>query len=242
MLKPLVLLPAIFAIAMAQPGFAQETRMPPTMSMQGLGQVYAAPDTAMINSGVTTEGKTAREALGANTAAMTQLIDTLKAAGIEARDIQTSNFNVSPQYVYSDQRDANGYQLPPRITGYQVSNAVSVKVRALDKLGAILDQIVSVGANTINGVSFSVDDTSSLMDEARKLAFADAKAKADLYAAAAEVELGAILSLSEQPAFSPPQPYMMKDAMRVQAASAVPMETGEVGYTVTVLVQWQLEQ
>src|SRR5690606_34926876 len=102
--------------------------------------------TAIVNSGVTTQGATAREALDANTAAMTQLIETLKAAGIEARDIQTSNFSVQPNYVYSDARDANGYSLPPKIDGYTVSNSVTVRVRNLPALGAVLDQSVSVGA------------------------------------------------------------------------------------------------
>ena len=84
----------------------------------------------MINSGVTTQGATAREALDANTAAMAELIAELKAAGIEARDIQTSGFSVNPNYVYTDERDANGYSLPPKINGYQVSNTVTVTVRA----------------------------------------------------------------------------------------------------------------
>src|SRR5690606_21510231 len=139
---------------------------------EGRGEVVAAPDTALINSGVTTQGATAREALDANTAAMAELIGTLKEAGIEARDIQTSGFSVTPNSVYSDARDANGYTLPPKIVGYQVFNSVSVRVRDLPSLGTVLDRAVTVGANTINGGAFSVADPSRLYDEARRQAFA----------------------------------------------------------------------
>ena len=110
-----------------------------TITIEGRGEVMAAPDMAQINSGVTTQGASAREALDANTAAMAELIAELKAAGIEARDIQTSGFSVNPNYVYTDERDANGYSLPPKINGYQVSNTVTVTVRELDDLGSILD-------------------------------------------------------------------------------------------------------
>ena len=133
-----------------------------TISIEGRGEVAAAPDMAMVNSGVTTQGATAREALDANTAAMADLIAALKGSGIADRDIQTSGFSVNPNYVYSDERDANGYTMPPKINGYQVSNTVTIKVRDLDQLGAILDQSVTVGANTVNGVSFSVADPSAL--------------------------------------------------------------------------------
>src|SRR5690606_7397850 len=123
-------------------------------------------DMATIMSGVTTQGATAREALDANTAAMSELIAALKDAGIEARDIQTSGFSVNPNYVYSDARDELGYSMPPKINGYQVANSVTVVVRDLADLGSILDQSVTVGANTVNGVSFSVADPSELLNEA----------------------------------------------------------------------------
>jgi len=178
-----------------------------TISIEGRGEVAAAPDMAMVNSGVTTQGATAREALDANTAAMADLIAALKGSGIADRDIQTSGFSVNPNYVYSDERDANGYTMPPKINGYQVSNTVTIKVRDLDQLGAILDQSVTVGANTVNGVSFSVADPSALYNKAREAAFADATAKAELYAGAAGSALDEIVSISETQGFNEPQPY-----------------------------------
>lgn len=211
-----------------------------SITIEGRGEVTAAPDMAQINSGVTTQGATAREALDANSAAMTDLIAELKAAGIAARDIQTSGFSVTPNYVYTDERDANGYSLPPKIAGYQVSNTVTVTVRALDTLGAILDKSVTVGANTINGVTFGVADPSALYNEARKAAFADARAKAELYATAAGGTLEDIESISESQGFNSPQPMAMY-AVRAEAAADVPVEGGELAFSINVSVQWDLE-
>ena len=210
-----------------------------TITIEGHGEVMAAPDMAQINSGVTTQGATAREALDANTAAMADLIAELKAAGIEARDIQTSGFSVNPNYVYTDERDANGYSLPPKINGYQVANTVTVTVRNLDSLGAILDKSVTVGANTVNGVTFAVADPSELYDEARKAAFEDARTKAELYAAAAGATLEEIQSISETQGFNNPQPYPMY--ARAEAAdSSVPVEAGEMAFAINVNVQWEM--
>ncbi len=234
------LIPLFLATALtAAPVLAQETTpVNGTISISGIGEVTAAPDTAFVNSGVTSQGATAREALDANTKAMSELIETLKAAGIEARDIQTSGFSVNPNYVYSDARDANGYQLPPKITGYQVYNNVNVRVRELAKLGSVLDKAVTVGANTINGVSFSVADPSKLYDEARKAAFADAKAKAGLYAEVAGEDLGSIRNISEVQGMGSPQPYMMKASADAVSAGAVPIEGGELSYSINVQVTW----
>ncbi|HEY0033615.1 MAG TPA: SIMPL domain-containing protein, partial [Devosia sp.] len=173
------LAPLALMAGFALPAFAG------TITIDGMGEVRAVPDMAVINSGVTTQGATAREALDANSAAMAELVATLKEAGIEARDIQTSGFSVNPNYVYSEERDANGYSLPPKINGYQVMNTVTVAVRDLPALGSILDKAVTVGANTINGVTFSVADPSEIYNEARRAALTDAREKAELYAATA---------------------------------------------------------
>jgi uncharacterized protein len=226
---------ALTAALCATPAFAGQ------ISISGTGEVAAAPDMAFVNSGVTSQGATAAEALAANTAAMNELIATLKAAGIEARDIQTSGFSVSPNYVYSDARDANGYQLPPKVSGYQVYNTVNVRVRDLATLGAVLDKAVTVGANTINGVSFSVADPAPLFDQARKLAFANAKQKAELYAEVAGEKLGDIESISESQSYNQPQPQMMRAVADSAASAPVPIESGELSFSIDVQVAWDLE-
>lgn len=232
--------------ALAGPAFAQAMPVPSVpgvISIEGRGEVFATPDTAIVNSGVTSQGETAREALDANTAAMNELIATMKAAGIQARDIQTSGFSVSPNYVYSSEVDANGYSLPPKVNGYIVSNSVSIRVRELDTLGAVLDQAVTVGANTINGITFSVADPSALYEEARRKAFADARSKAELYAEVAGVELDSIRSITEAQGYGYPEPYMMRAEAADQAASApVPIEAGEMTFSINVSVSWELSE
>jgi uncharacterized protein YggE len=229
-----------FAIAAALAAPALADPLPPSsVAVNGKGEVVTAPDTAFVNAGVTTTAATARDALNANTKSMADLIATLKTAGVDAKDIQTSDFSVNPQYVYPD-KDADGNTPPPRITGYQVQNGVNVEVRKLVDLGGILDKIVTVGANTINGVSFSVDDTSKLLEEARKAAFADAKSKAQTYADAADVSLGNILSISEEQSQDAPQPHMFK-AMAMAAPAPVPVEAGQLTYDVDVSVSWELK-
>ena len=224
----------------AFPAMAQIAPSSSVVSVTGTGEVHAAPDTAYINSGVTTQGATAREALDANTVAMEELISTLLDAGIERRDIQTSNFSVNPNYVYTDERDENGYTRPPRINGYIVSNTVTIRIRDLDLLGTILDRSVTVGANTINGISFDVADPSNLLDEARVDAFADARDKAALYAVAAGGELGAVMSITEAQSFSPPQPMMMRQSATMMDSASVPVEAGELTFSVSVTVTWSL--
>lgn len=238
----------VFVAALVQPAWAQDTAdngmreaRPGVMDLRGHGEVMAVPDTAYINSGVVTEAETARDALTANTEAMTQLIDVLKQAGIDDRDIQTSNFTVQPQYVYPDERDSDGYTRPPKISGYRVSNAVTVRIRQLDSLGAVLDQAVSVGANTVNSVSFAVGDPDSLYDDARKRAVADAIAKAELYAEAAGVTLGRIRSISENGPVPLPK-AMDAQVMRMEAVpAAVPVQAGEISYSVDVAIRWELQ-
>lgn len=225
------LVPALILAGFSLPALAG------TITVDGQGEATAAPDTAMINSGVTTQAATARDALDANSKAMQELIAALKDAGIEEKDIQTSNFSVNPNYVYSDARDENGYSRPPKIDGYQVSNTVTVRVRDLDSLGAILDKSVTVGANTINGISFSVADPKDLLDQARTAAVKDARAKAELYAEAAGVKLGDIESISESQGFSGPQPQVMY--ARAEAAPSVPVQSGELSFSVTVNMQWE---
>ncbi|CAN5125753.1 SIMPL domain-containing protein [soil metagenome] len=215
---------------------AQETPpMQHILSLTGHGEVKARPDLAIVTVGVVSQGTTAREALSANNAAMEKLLAALKAAPIEDRDIQTSNFSVNPRYNYGE----NNAQ-PPSITGYDVSNSVTVSVRNLEKLGGVLDTVVSEGSNQINGVMFTIAEPQSLEDDARKQAVADALRKAKLYAQAAGVTLGAIVAISEGGGYRPPVPAYAK-AMRSDAAPAVPMAEGEQTVAIDAQLSWELK-
>lgn len=196
----LVLL-APFAPAVAQDGPS------PAIVVTGEGAVDIAPDMATISLGVTSEADTAAAALKANNEKQAQVLAALAAAGIEPRDIQTSGLNMSPLWdnrSYSDGR--------PRITGYQVSNIVTVRVRKLDDLGGLLDAVVTTGANQLNSLTFGLEDDREAMDEARRRAVADAMAKAKLYAEAAGVSLGKVMMITENGGYQPPQPMFRRDA------------------------------
>jgi len=171
-----------------------------------------------------TEGKTAAEALAANTAAMERVFAGLGEAGIEKKDMQTSQFSVYP--VYEEVRPEDDRPHTPKIGGYRVQNQLTVKVRDLTALGGILDKVVTLGSNQLSGIRFSIDKPETLLDEARQDAVKDALRKAKLYAGAAGVSLGEIMSISES-GYSAPQPYYAKDMMMRAEASSVPMAPGE---------------
>ncbi len=236
----LVVAAAVVAALLAGPRFAASATepaqgLPRTISVNGTGEVKSKPDMAVINSGVVSEAPTARDALAKNNAAMAAVIDALKKAGIAELDIQTSNFSVSPQYPPSrpNQHEA------PHIAGYQVSNQVTVRVKNLAKLGAILDTLVQVGANQINGISFDIDQPKPLQNEARKLAVADARAKADLYAAAAHVSLGRVLQISESGGFAAPrQAWGLADRM---ASAEVPIAAGQETLSANVSIVYEIQ-
>jgi uncharacterized protein len=229
-------LTGLAAAALATPSLAQESKpMPRLISLNGHGEVKAKPDMAVVNVGVMTQANTAREALTQNTAAMEKVFASLKSQGIEAKDIQTSNFMVNPRYDY----DQNNKR-PPRVVGYDVSNTVTVAVRRLDTLGTVLDTVVSEGSNQVNGVMFAIADDEKLKDEARKLAVADAERKAKLYAETIRITLGQIMSLSEG-SYQPPQPVPYGKAVRAEAQSAVPIAEGEQTVAIDVNIAWDIK-
>ncbi len=203
------------------------------------GQAHRAPDLAVFTAGVTTQGKTASQALAANSQAMTAVIAELKKAGVASRDIQTSNLSVSP--VYEEQTPQPAIRprrtVGPVIIGYQVSNQVNVRQRKLDAYGATIDALVSAGANQINGPSFTVDEPSAALDEARLEAMKTARARADLYARAAGMRVLRIVSIAEGGGnFA--QPMMFARAKAMDAAA--PVEAGEVNLSANVTVQFEL--
>lgn len=241
MSKALLSSVCLFALFASAPVLAAEPRAA-TMSLQGNATIKAVPDMATVSTGVVTSALTAREALDQNNTAMQKLLDLVKSVEVADKDMQTSGFSVSPQYVYSDKADANGYTLPPKIVGYQVSNNLTVALRDLSRLGAVLDKLVDAGSNTVGGITFGVADSDKLNDEARRAAVKDALARADLYAEAAGVCLDRIVSISETGGYYP-EPKMMREmAYAADAAPAVPVAAGEVGFSMSVTVEWELSE
>jgi hypothetical protein len=210
----------------------------PSITVQGTGETSAVPDTAYVNIGVQSAGEQAGEVLRDNNRAMEQLLGTLKRRGVEDRDVQTTNFSISPIYERNNRRPGgSGESSTPKITGYRISNQVRVKIADLDNLGAILDEVVGQGANSINGISFDVADPQAVEDEARRAAVKEARRKAELLAEAAGVKVGSPLEIRE--ATFAPRPQGM--AVRAMAAeSSVPISRGEQQIEATVTVVYQL--
>jgi len=206
-------------------------RRPATVTVSGVGTVTAAPDMAEITTGVVTQAPTAAQALAANSQAMERLLQALGSLGIATRDIQTTDISVSPQ-----RRQGKDGQ-PPEIVGYEVSNQVRVKVRDLARLGRVLDQQVGQGANLVYGIRFGLQEPAPRLDEARKLAMADARRKAELYATAAGLKVGRVIAVQEAGAASP-RPEM---APRALMSAAVPVAPGEQEIKTSVTVTFTLE-
>ncbi len=229
-----LLLP-LTGIAAAQEG----PQRPRIMVMAGEGLVQAPPDMATITLGVVAGDESASAALAANNAAMSDVIDALKAEGIESRDLQTSGFSVQPILSQPPRNYDHSVPFKPEILGYRVRNNVTARIRDLARVGAILDLSVNLGANSVSGPNFGVADPQPLEDEARRVAMADAKRKAELYAEAAGVTLGPVVRIEESVQHRP-QTFEMRAAMPAAVEADVPIESGELTFRAQVSVSWRL--
>jgi uncharacterized protein len=232
MLRVVIAVFAVLVAFAANPAFSEESKVTRMISVVGQGEVRVVPDVASVTIGVTGTAPAAREALDENNKAMNALLDVLKKAGIEPRDIATSNFSLGPRYDYNNNNQ-------PKLLGYDVSNTVTVTVRKIDDLGGLLDVAVTAGSNQINGISFSISKPDAAMDEARKLAMADAKHRAEVYAGAGGIAVGDVLGVSETIA-AVPVPMEFKQA-RAQSADAVPVAQGEQVLRVDVNVTYAIK-
>ncbi|MGU3494140.1 SIMPL domain-containing protein [Xanthobacteraceae bacterium A53D] len=216
--------------AMADAAFANERA---TISVVGQGRAVARPDVATLTTGVVSAAKTAEEALAANSKAMEQVIAAIKEAGIEPKDIATSGFGVQPQYSQAS-RDAAA-----KLTGYEVRNNVTVRVRDLTALGPLLDKVVSAGANQASGLNFHVADATKMQSEARLEAVKDAMEQAQQVAEAAGLRLVRIRRIAPHGERMPlpPAPMMMKAEM----ARSVPVEAGESEAQASISMVYEVE-
>ena len=215
---------------LAAPALAQ-TMPPAAITVTGEATVSAPPDLAQIDGGVSSDAKSAREASDANNAAMGKILLALKGAGIAENDFQTSRLSLQPQY-------APNRAGPSQVVGYRASNRVTVRIREPNKLAGVIDTLVSAGANDIGGIAFTVSNASKLLDGAREQAVADARRKAEIYARAAGVTLGAPVNISEE---SNPGPVAFRRSVAGMAASPTPVSQGEETLQVTVRVSWAIK-
>jgi uncharacterized protein YggE len=222
----------VLALAMASlPADAQQQQPRERyVSVTGEGEAQAAPDLAVIQAGVTTQAKTARQASESNSETMTKVLAALKAGGIAERDIQTSQFSIRPLRDYRKNGDN-------RITGFEISNRVSVKVRDIAKVETVLDQVITAGANDLSGIRFVVSERSQLLDKARGDAVADARRKAELLANAAGAKLGSATTIVENGGTPMPRQQFVA---RAAASAPPPIAVGEQTLRVSVSVTFEL--
>jgi uncharacterized protein len=226
----------IFAVWLfaALPAQAQPAQPMPAARVVviGEGSVSVAPDYARLSGGVATRAKTVKEATDANSKLMNAVTAALLDSGIAQQDIQTSRFSIQPVYAPPQP------QTEPRLTGYSVSNQISVTVRQIAKLGETLDRMVAAGATDVGNVAFLIADPSKALDQAREAAVADARRKAELYARAAGLTLRGVAWITEDSSYAPPVPMA---AMRAEAANAaVPIAEGENTLRARIVVGYEI--
>ncbi|WP_179504399.1 MULTISPECIES: SIMPL domain-containing protein [unclassified Sphingomonas] len=250
-MKRLILAASIAALplaALAVPAHAQSVQTAPVVSpgatvltVQAEGRTTRVPDLAVFSAGVTSEGKTASEALAANARAMNATLSALKASGVAARDMQTSNLSVSPVYGQQKRLPDGSTEGDPVIVGYRATNQVQVKQRDLARYGQVIDTLVKAGANEVNGPSFQLDKPDVAQDEARVDAVSKARARAELYARAAGLKVVRILTISETGGWSPQPPmlYARADKMMMSAAPS-PVAAGELDVSASVTITFEL--
>jgi uncharacterized protein YggE len=221
------------AEAAAEPAATESLFHATTLNLAAVGEVKAAPDMAGVGLGVTTEARTAAQALAANAARMDQVMAALKAAGVAARDIRTSGLTLTAQYAYEQGQ-------PPRLTGYQAANQLSVTVHDLARLGAAVDATVGAGANQVNGISFGLADPAAAENAAREQAVRALRAKADLYARATGYRVSRLVSLSEGAASEGPRPPVPLMAMARAQKAETSVAPGELDVRVEVAAVYEL--
>lgn len=226
------------AIAFAAVATTAQTA-PPAMlesiTVSGTGRTSVAPDRYSFTVGVQTVAATVDDGVRENNTRVAAIIAALKKAGAEDKEVRTSNFSIYPQQDYQQGR-------APRITGYQISNNVTVTRDKVGDAGKLLQAAINAGVNTSSGLQFSVSDPSRGRDEGLRAAFNDAKGKASLLANAAGRTLGRALTITEGGIQHVQPPYPQPMAMRAQAAEVaeVPVESGAQELTCSVTVTFEL--
>jgi uncharacterized protein YggE len=224
----------VLVLCLSLAGMAAADEAERRITVTGEGSVEALPDLATVTAGVETQAPTASEALTANSEAMTAVFGVLEAAGIVREDVQTSQISLNPVWNH---RQATP-DAPPQITGYAASNLVTVRVREIARLGAVLDAMSQAGANRIQGIGFAMSEPREQQDGARARAVEDARAKAELLARTAGVTLGPVVSITEAGRMGPP---VMMRAMSDEAAMPAPIAEGQVAIEVQVDMVFAIE-
>jgi uncharacterized protein YggE len=233
LLALLILAAMLSACNAVLPGYDGKVQ-PRTISVNGSSQMTLTPDIANISIGVHSEAEDAKEAMDSNNQQSQAVIVALVAAGIDKKDIQTTNFSIYPQERYSPTGESLGKY-------FAVDNTVNVKVRNLEGLGSLLDDAVQAGANTIFGISFDIENKDAVMEQGRKAAIENARGQAEQLAGAAGVKLGSVYSISSYSSYPVPMAYDIKGGGGgADMAASVPVTPGQMTITVDVNVVYEI--
>jgi len=229
---------AAFMAVAPMPALAQQVEIEangPVIELSIFESVTAEPDLVTIGAGVTSQAKTAVEAMRMNAVQMQSVVDRIKALGVADKDIQTTGINLNVQYDYDR---ANQRQV---FRGYQVSNRVSVKLRDVQATGAALDALVVAGATDLSGPSFSIEDDTEAKATARKRAIERAQERANAYASMFGYDGVEVLSVSESiRGRRPVTQRVMRSAADEISVSAAPVQPGQVSTGVNLSIKYEM--
>jgi uncharacterized protein len=200
-------------------------------------EVRKTPDIATVSATVLTEAASAQEAMQQNASQMARVFEALRKAQIAERDVQTQGLLLQPLYLYQENK-------PPRIRGYQASNTLSLRIRKIEALGPVLDQLVTQGVTQITGPNFEVDEPDAALDQARAQALKAAQARASMLASAVGMRLKRIVSINEggQVSESRPVPLSLKATASAQSLEEpTPTAGGEISLTTRFNIVFELE-
>jgi hypothetical protein len=230
---------ALASLSWAAPSQAQQATITQTIAgtrldISATGEATRVPDVAVVTAGVVTRSANANAALQDAAGRIERMIAALKRAGVEDRDIQTSNVNLNPEYRYPENQ-------PPQLTGYTASNQLTIRFRDIRNSGKILDALVAEGANQINGPSLVIDKPEAALDEARASAIAIGRARAELYARTLGMRIVRVVSVSESGGYAPPPPAPPMPMMAAQSRAYTKIEPGEQKLQVRVAMTFELQ-
>lgn len=204
-----------------------------TFDVTGEGKIITKPDVATLTAGITAQAQSVKAVQDQINSVINKVSEGLKQAGIDSKDIRTSNYSINPSYDF-----VGGSQ---RITGYTASTNILIKVRNLDKVNSVIDQATANGANQISGLNFEVDDKTKAEDEARQKAVDEAKKKAVQAARIAGFRLGRIINYSENFQGNIRPVTMMLDVAKAGGGTPTQVEPGSSEVAVFVTLSYEIQ-
>lgn len=214
----------------------------PTLTVAGTGSLTVAPDTAFVTVGMETAGKSLSQAQRENSAVMQKVMERLRALKIDKERIQTSSFTVTPQYRPSPNRPGDTPPAPPEIIGYRISNTVTVEVRDLEKVAAVIEEALTAGSNHFQGLQWALRDEQPARLSALKFAAAKAREKATALSEALHVNLVRLVTVNEAGHVVRPMPYAgLSERAMAPASGAPPVSSGEMKVEATVMLIYEIK-